>query len=123
LSSGKGIIVTWPWYVGTYLAVQAGAANPSSARTIAGWVCEVPWLAFLVGYFIYAVVKRQAAKKLAAAEAADKIETTSTSVKTHTTSTSVRCWVCQHVQTVPVGQRTFSCEQCGARLKRRNAIA
>jgi hypothetical protein len=30
----------------------------------------------------------------------------------------VRCWVCQHVQTVPVSQQAFSCEQCNADLKR-----
>jgi hypothetical protein len=35
--------------------------------------------------------------------------------------TSVRCWVCQHVQTVPVGQEGFSCEQCGAHLTRHSA--
>ncbi len=38
---------------------------------------------------------------------------------TATRSTSeARCWVCQHVQTVPVNQETFSCEQCKAHLKR-----
>jgi ribosomal protein S27E len=35
--------------------------------------------------------------------------------------TRVRCWVCQHVQTVPVGQEELSCEQCGASLKRRTS--
>ena len=39
------------------------------------------------------------------------------------TSTKVRCLHCQHVQTVPVSQPTFACEQCKARLKRRTAPA
>src|SRR5277367_3151894 len=39
------------------------------------------------------------------------------------TSTKVRCLHCQRVQTVPVSQETFSCEQCKARLKRRTAPA
>lgn len=36
-----------------------------------------------------------------------------------TRSTKVRCHKCQHVQTVPVSQTTFRCEQCKANLKRR----
>jgi hypothetical protein len=39
------------------------------------------------------------------------------------TSTKVRCLHCQHVQTVPVSQPTFVCEQCKAHLKRRTAPA
>jgi predicted RNA-binding Zn-ribbon protein involved in translation (DUF1610 family) len=41
----------------------------------------------------------------------------------HETYTKVRCNHCQHVQTVPVNQATFSCEQCGAHLKRAAAPA
>jgi hypothetical protein len=32
-------------------------------------------------------------------------------------STKVKCLHCQHVQTVPVSQETFVCEQCKAHLK------
>jgi hypothetical protein len=39
------------------------------------------------------------------------------------TATTARCWVCQHVQTVPIGQEAFVCEQCNARLKRATAPA
>jgi hypothetical protein len=39
--------------------------------------------------------------------------------KATSSSTKVRCHHCQHVQTVPVSQETFSCEQCEAHLKRR----
>jgi ribosomal protein S27E len=41
----------------------------------------------------------------------------------HETYTKVRCNHCQHVQTVPVNQATFSCEQCRAHLKRAAAPA
>jgi hypothetical protein len=33
----------------------------------------------------------------------------------HNASTTVRCLYCQHVQTVPISQPTFVCEQCKAR--------
>lgn len=41
----------------------------------------------------------------------------------HEKCTKVRCSHCQHVQTVPVSQQTFSCEQCKTHLKRRAAPA
>lgn len=37
--------------------------------------------------------------------------------------TKVRCYHCHHVQTEPVGQGAFSCEQCGAHLNRRTSPA
>jgi hypothetical protein len=36
-------------------------------------------------------------------------------------SATVRCHHCEHVQTVPVSQKMFPCEQCNAHLKRRTA--
>jgi hypothetical protein len=36
--------------------------------------------------------------------------------QTDTNSTKVRCLHCQHVQTVPVSQPTFVCEQCKAHI-------
>jgi hypothetical protein len=56
----------WPWFFGTYLAVQFGAANPSLARTITGWVFEAPWIAFLGFISFILLVERSAARKLAA---------------------------------------------------------
>jgi ribosomal protein S27E/ribosomal protein L32 len=41
----------------------------------------------------------------------------------HERYTKVRCNHCQHAQAVPVNQATFSCEQCGAHLKRAAAPA
>jgi len=37
-------------------------------------------------------------------------------------STKVRCHHCQHVQTVPLSQQTFVCEECGTNLKRRTPV-
>ena len=63
----KGGVVVWPWYVGAYLAVQSGAADPSLARTITGWVFEAPWLAFLGWVIWYLRAERSAARKRAVA--------------------------------------------------------
>jgi hypothetical protein len=62
--NGKGLAIMWPWFLGTYLAVIFGAANPSPARTITGWVFEAAWLAFLAFTFFYLLVKRPKARKL-----------------------------------------------------------
>ena len=37
-------------------------------------------------------------------------------------STKVKCHHCEHVQTVPVNQQTFVCEECGTKLKRRTPV-
>jgi hypothetical protein len=133
----------WPWFFGTYLAVQFGADNPSLARTITGWVFEAAWLAFLAFtcFFRHEIsgllAKRSAARKLALAQAAKQERITAKAraeaaepaaeqapeTEAHEKSTKVRCLHCQHVQTVPVSQPTFACEQCKARLKRRTAPA
>jgi predicted RNA-binding Zn-ribbon protein involved in translation (DUF1610 family) len=42
-------------------------------------------------------------------------------LKSTAQTTKVRCHTCKHVQTVPVGQATFACEQCGVRLRRRQS--
>jgi hypothetical protein len=67
MGNPKGVVVIGPWYVGAYLAVQFGAANPSPARTITGWVFEAAWLAFLA-FAIYWVRGRSARRKRALAQ-------------------------------------------------------
>ena len=117
--NGKGaaiwVAISWPWYVGTYLAVQAGAANPSLARTITGWVFEAPWLAFLGAFIFYRSAVRSAARKRALVQAAEQERI----AKARATTTTVRCPNCQHVQAVPRSQPAFVCEGCKAHLKRR----
>jgi hypothetical protein len=41
----------------------------------------------------------------------------------HEKCTKVRCFQCQHVQAVPLGQPTYVCEQCNAHLQRSTAAA
>jgi hypothetical protein len=55
---------------------------------------------------------------------ATKTPTLKPAVKTPTLkpavqTTKVRCHACQAVQSVPVDQATFVCEQCGMKLKRK----
>ncbi|WP_085097356.1 restriction endonuclease [Mycobacterium paraense] len=66
------LAIAWPWFLGTYLAVKFGAADPSPARTITGWVFEAAYLAFLASIPVYVAAKRAAAQKLALAEAAEQ---------------------------------------------------
>ena len=42
------ILIVWPYMLGTWLAVQAGAAPGSSTRNVTGWALEVLWLAVLI---------------------------------------------------------------------------
>lgn len=42
------VVVAWPYFLGTWLAVQLGADNPSAARSATGWFLEVLWLGGLV---------------------------------------------------------------------------
>lgn len=35
------LVVTWPYLLGTWTAVELGAANPSTARSTAGWALQV----------------------------------------------------------------------------------
>jgi hypothetical protein len=67
---------------------------------------------------------RPPGRKRAAEAVAHRDDSTAQAAeKTDTTTTNVRCVHCQHVQTVPVSQKTFVCEQCEARLRRRTAPA
>jgi hypothetical protein len=42
------LALAWPWFLGTYIAVAAGASNPSPARTITGVIFELPWVVVLI---------------------------------------------------------------------------
>ncbi|SUA44969.1 Uncharacterised protein [Nocardia africana] len=52
-------LVEWPYLLGTWIVVQAGARNPSIARTLMGWTFEVPYLAFFammaIGWITHAM--------------------------------------------------------------------
>ena len=44
------LVVAWPYFLGTLLAVQLGSDNPSTARSVTGWVLELLWLGLWVGF-------------------------------------------------------------------------
>jgi hypothetical protein len=46
--NAKALMLLWPWFFGTHVAVQCGADNPSLVRTVAGAVFEAPWVAAFV---------------------------------------------------------------------------
>src|SRR6187455_911542 len=58
------LLLAWPYFLGTYVAVQLGADNPSTARNVTGWVFEALWLLLLSSIFIGAWLhpKREEAK-------------------------------------------------------------
>lgn len=50
--------MAWPYWLGTYLAVRMGADNPSTARSVLGWICEILWLAFLAAALVGWIVTK-----------------------------------------------------------------
>lgn len=46
------LIVAWPYMVGTWIAVESGAGNPSTARFVVGWIFEVAYLAGLAAWLV-----------------------------------------------------------------------
>jgi hypothetical protein len=48
------LIALWPYLLGTYIAVQSGAWNPSTERFVVGWFFEVVYIAGLVAWFVKA---------------------------------------------------------------------
>lgn len=48
----------WPYLLGTRVAVESGAENPSTARFVVGWCFELVYIAGLVAWFLIARDKR-----------------------------------------------------------------
>lgn len=46
------LMVAWPYLLGTYLAVQSGADNPSGARSFVGWFFEIAYIGGLIAWFL-----------------------------------------------------------------------
>ncbi|MEV5650212.1 hypothetical protein AB0L57_18350 [Nocardia sp. NPDC052254] len=59
------LAVAWPFLLGTWIAVQFGAANPSTARSVVGWVLEVPWLVFLALLLVGVLMGERSPKAVA----------------------------------------------------------
>jgi len=51
--------IAWPYFLGTWLAVQLGADNPSTARDVTGWVLEVLWLVALASLASWAWLRKK----------------------------------------------------------------
>ncbi|WP_157931809.1 Stk1 family PASTA domain-containing Ser/Thr kinase [Mycobacteroides abscessus] len=45
-------LALWPYLLGTFIAVQCGAWNPSTTRFVVGWCFEVVYIATLVAAYI-----------------------------------------------------------------------
>lgn len=70
------LVVTWPYLLGTYVAVGLGADNPSTARTVVGWTCEILWIAgLLAGFVVWSIKSAEHSREqaeLAAAQAQEQ---------------------------------------------------
>jgi hypothetical protein len=66
------LMVAWPYLLGTYLAVQLGAGNPSTARSIVGWFFEVLYVGGVIVWFV-ATRERRAQAARDRAEAAQAL--------------------------------------------------
>lgn len=53
------MVIAWPYFVGTWLAVRAGADNPSTARSVTGWVLEVLWIGGLLSLAGWSWLRKQ----------------------------------------------------------------
>lgn len=66
-AGGLGVVlfvfVLWPYWLGTYLAVQLGSTNPSVARSVIGWIFEVAWLIALAGSIVRKFTEHRRAQR------------------------------------------------------------
>jgi hypothetical protein len=46
------LMVAWPYLLGSWIAVQLGAGNPSATRTAVGWMFEIAYIVGLIAWFI-----------------------------------------------------------------------
>lgn len=52
------LAATWPYLLGTYIAVELGAWNPSTERFVLGWIFEVLYIAGLAALFVRVRARR-----------------------------------------------------------------
>jgi hypothetical protein len=67
------LLVAWPYLLGTWVAVQLGAAPDSTARAVVGWICELLYLSF-AGTVGIQLLKRRRAEQAAAERRARYLE-------------------------------------------------
>jgi ribosomal protein S27E len=101
---------------GTVLvAMILGVLRPKwAARAESLWIPTDP-VGLVLWLFSGGTPRKDADWERAAAERRERIARAQ-AAEADTNSTKVRCLHCQHVQTVPVSQPTFVCEQCKAHI-------
>jgi hypothetical protein len=64
---GLFLVAAWPYLLGTYAAVQLGAENPSSARSVVGWTCEMLYIVVVIaGIWVWAIKSAEREREEAA---------------------------------------------------------
>ncbi|MCZ4537942.1 hypothetical protein QBL07_000155 (plasmid) [Gordonia rubripertincta] len=72
---GVFLAIAWPYFLGTWLAVNVlGADNPSPARTATGWVLEGIWLTALLSAAVWSWWKEETKKAEARHREIEKAE-------------------------------------------------
>jgi len=61
-----GFVAFWPYLLGTWLAVQFGAAEGSAAAEVAGWVLEAFYVAGILALFVMSSRAKRVAEEQAA---------------------------------------------------------
>lgn len=69
LAAAFFVVVAWPYLLGTYIAVQCGAWNPSTERFVVAWLFEVIYIAALVALVALVVMARANNARRAATDA------------------------------------------------------
>jgi lysylphosphatidylglycerol synthetase-like protein (DUF2156 family) len=61
--------VAWPYFFGTFVAVGFGADNPSTTRTVVGWIFEAFYIICIIGLIAYFVLTQEQRAQQAAEQA------------------------------------------------------
>jgi hypothetical protein len=69
--------LAWPWYLGSWVAVELGADNPSTTRSVVAWIFEGIYLTAILGFltllaWMY-VEDRLETRRAAARDAAERV--------------------------------------------------
>ena len=67
------LIVAWPWFAATWLAVKAGAGRHSEARTLSGAIAEAAYVLIIVALLVTGSRKKSAPARQASGDTAAKL--------------------------------------------------
>jgi hypothetical protein len=57
--AGVALILSWPYLLGTFVAVKLGAGTHSTARNLVGWGFEVPYLVCILLALVGILVQKR----------------------------------------------------------------